>query len=146
MKSLIALFASLVLLMAPVAANADSAALDRMLWKNRIILIKDGPMTDQYVEAFQSQKSWIDDRDIIWVIVDTDRPTVVASNYEGTLPQSLAIQASSAEFLGSQNSHTVLIGKDGGVKDRAEQLDLNRIFGLIDSMPMRRREVSQSAG
>ena len=38
----------------------------------------------------------------------------------------------------------VLIGKDGGVKSRGETLDLDSMFDLIDSMPMRRAEMNQA--
>jgi hypothetical protein len=38
----------------------------------------------------------------------------------------------------------LLIGKDGGVKWRdREPADLSRIFSLIDSMPMRRQEMTR---
>jgi hypothetical protein len=37
-----------------------------------------------------------------------------------------------------------LVGKDGGIKlKRGDQVDLREIFGLIDSMPMRQREMRQ---
>jgi hypothetical protein len=35
----------------------------------------------------------------------------------------------------------LLIGKDGGVKSREPSLDLDAIFGRIDAMPMRIREM-----
>lgn len=35
----------------------------------------------------------------------------------------------------------LLIGKDGGVKSRSSDLDLEATFGLIDQMPMRREEI-----
>jgi len=34
----------------------------------------------------------------------------------------------------------VLIGKDGGIKQRSQGLDVAGIFALIDTMPMRKRE------
>lgn len=40
-----------------------------------------------------------------------------------------------------------LIGKDTGIKlRRAEPVTMDEIFGLIDSMPMRRREISEGPG
>ena len=35
----------------------------------------------------------------------------------------------------------ILIGKDGGTKMEKTEFDLNYIFNLIDSMPMRQREM-----
>lgn len=38
----------------------------------------------------------------------------------------------------------ILVGKDGGVKlTRNEPIALDRIFALVDSMPMRRREIRE---
>ena len=38
----------------------------------------------------------------------------------------------------------LLVGKDGGVKLRSEEpVSIQRIFDLIDSMPMRRREMRE---
>ena len=36
-----------------------------------------------------------------------------------------------------------LIGKDGGVKYRISHLDLQQVFNIIDSMPMRAREMRE---
>jgi hypothetical protein len=39
----------------------------------------------------------------------------------------------------------ILVGKDGGVKLRSRQVvGLDQLYGLIDSMPMRQREIRQS--
>ena len=35
----------------------------------------------------------------------------------------------------------LLIGKDGGVKKRTSTVSLEEVFSLIDTMPMRRREM-----
>jgi hypothetical protein len=37
-----------------------------------------------------------------------------------------------------------LIGKDGGLKASARELDLPALFALIDTMPIRRREMDVS--
>jgi hypothetical protein len=47
--------------------------------------------------------------------------------------------------LHGRGAQLVLIGKDGGIKARHSEdvFDLERIFTLIDSMPMRRAEMRQ---
>lgn len=42
---------------------------------------------------------------------------------------------------------TLLIGKDGGVKLRSDEpVTSDKLFGLIDAMPMRRREIGEGTG
>ena len=46
--------------------------------------------------------------------------------------------------IGTDDFVVVLIGKDGGEKDRSEDIpDLKGIFSLIDSMPMRQSEMAE---
>ena len=39
------------------------------------------------------------------------------------------------------NAAVSLIGKDGGIKERASSLDLYDLFGAVDAMPMRQYEM-----
>ena len=60
-------------------------------------------------------------------------------------------EAAFVSFLGSgplesEEPAAVLVGKDGGEKDRRRELDLERIFGMVDAMPMRRREMEGRSG
>lgn len=41
-------------------------------------------------------------------------------------------------------SRVVYIGKDGGIKLRADQLNLKDVFSLTDAMPMRQREMLEA--
>ncbi|MCF8004127.1 MAG: DUF4174 domain-containing protein [Chromatiaceae bacterium] len=44
-------------------------------------------------------------------------------------------------FFSRSDAAVFLIGKDGGLKASAQQLDLPALFERIDAMPMRRREM-----
>ena len=48
------------------------------------------------------------------------------------------------KFRENEPSRVLLIGKDGGVKLRGDELDVQRIFDLIDTMPMRIREMKNN--
>jgi hypothetical protein len=44
--------------------------------------------------------------------------------------------------VGRRQFRALLVGKDGGVKlSSGRAISANRLFGLIDSMPMRRKEM-----
>ncbi len=60
----------------------------------------------------------------------------------GSLPQNTALLRS--KFGVDKPFAVVLIGKDGGRKLRATKpVEASELFGLIDSMPMRRNEITR---
>lgn len=107
--------------------------LKSLLWKNRIILIKLNRESEKLLETFKNNKAAIDDRDLLWFVYHRKG---IETNYTGQL---------SPEFgttVFPQQSKVTLIGKDGASKLHANSLDLKQIFALIDTMPMRRNEIS----
>jgi hypothetical protein len=141
------MFLFLMPILAMVRAGETGQVLDLDLealrWKNRVLVLL-GP--DESDHSFRLQKQNL------------------ASNSEGALERDLVIleileQGKSRigkqllseksvqnirKKLGVQTGpfQVLLIGKDGGVKLRsAEPVSAKDIFGLIDSMPMRRQEM-----
>jgi hypothetical protein len=121
--------------------------LDDYLWKNRPLLLfapsSDEPFYQKIKNMLELEQLQIQDRDM--VIIEAFASGVVQINNE-------AVKDANAgelrrRFAVTDEAFTaVLIGKDGGVKLRQTgRLDLNRIFALIDSMPMRRQEMRQKA-
>ena len=96
-------------------------------WKNRVLLIFGDPTTDK----FQAQKTilagnpeGLEDRDM--VILEPPQTITLAKRYK----------------VDSRNFTVILVGKDGGEKLRQQEpVTLDQLFGLIDQMPMRRREM-----
>ena len=96
-------------------------------WKNRVLLIFGDPTTDK----FQAQKTilagnpeGLEDRDM--VILEPPQTNTLAERYK----------------VDPKNFTVILVGKDGGEKLRQEEpVTLDQLFGLIDQMPMRRREM-----
>ncbi|MDX1588299.1 MAG: DUF4174 domain-containing protein [Oleiphilaceae bacterium] len=130
-----------LLLFATVQAQSASETLADLQWKHRIILVNaSGPsQAETAVETLRSARGEVEDRDILWFVV-TDNS--LASNRPDP---GKAMERSVRETLTSRSGgqSVILIGKDGGVKDRSESLDLERIFSVIDRMPMRVREMRQ---
>jgi hypothetical protein len=124
-------------------ASVADLDFDSLRWKNRVLVLFSPSESDV---SFQLQKQGL------------------ASSTEGVLDRELMVleiieqgQSRAGNQLLSQKSvqnirrrlgvqagpfQVLLIGKDGGVKLRSsEPVSVKDIFGLIDSMPMRRQEM-----
>ncbi|MEJ2225867.1 MAG: DUF4174 domain-containing protein [Syntrophobacterales bacterium] len=121
----------------------DVADLDQYTWQNRLLFLFATSAEDP---AFQSLSREVDqnldgirDRDLLVFRVLSEGLSLLG-------PQEISPEEAARlrrRFGISPGAFTVvLVGKDGGVKlKRSGQIALSDIFGLIDSMPMRRREM-----
>ncbi len=110
--------------------------LEELQWCNRVILIVSETQDKHLIEQLNERHMEIDDREIIWIVSAGEN---LSSNYQGRLSDSL-----SGEIRKIRTKHSesvLLIGKDGGIKYRSDDLDLAEIFTEVDSMPMRIREM-----
>jgi hypothetical protein len=133
----IGLGATSILTMAELVGQTDLAplrSLAALRWQHRIIVV-DAQIPDA-VARLQAERPAIDERDILWFVLDQGR---VWTNYPG--PVDTAFTDALAQSVSQADSPVLLIGKDGGLKARADQLDLPALFARIDTMPMRRREM-----
>lgn len=119
-------------------ANTDTLdSLKQLTWKNRILLIKPKVDCDQEATTLLSDKLEIDDRDIVWFVFCNEQ---VETNFLGQVSDNF-IQNTIEELFIRDDVTVILVGKDGGVKRRTDELDLTRLYELIDSMPMRQSEM-----
>jgi hypothetical protein len=116
-------------------STLDSPA--ELRWENRVILFGTSDSAAALAEL-KSRTAEVDDRDIVWVIFEDDEPL---TNFVGTLSNSFLSNVQEEYSLDDQGG--VLIGKDGGVKARFTELDLDRLFQTIDAMPMRQAEMKK---
>lgn len=65
---------------------------------------------------------------------------LLRTNYPGAIEARLK-QELEQRFFSRSDAVVFLIGKDGGLKASAGELDLPALFERIDAMPMRRREM-----
>lgn len=145
--------ATLTLLMvamalAPPPTDRTPDPLASYRWTHRLLVVH-VPDTESGRKAMDSLRTALDtgmaevvDRDLLIVPVGdlphaatALRPSVDLATVErAVVRQRLGLKAGDMQL--------VLLGKDGGVKDRqADGFDLSRVFALIDGMPMRRAEV-----
>ena len=113
------------------------------LWKNRpLLLFGHSPDTTEYQEVLAQLKTLsaeIIDRDM--VIIEVFDTGLVREDTK-PLPAEDAEKLRKRFSVAKGSLTAILIGKDGGQKLRqTDRIDLAEIFALIDTMPMRQREM-----
>ena len=134
----------IIALLVNASAFADNTLshLSALEWKYRIILIDDSVDTQAVVKQLRQEKSGVEDRDILWFVLNASTSThSLTNNYSGSITSDFSSNIYQRYF--SHNDVVVLIGKDGGIKLRAKTFDLQDIFKRIDSMPMRQQEMNE---
>lgn len=113
--------------------------LGSLQWKNRVVLVL-GPssMVDEAATKLRAASEEVSERAILWFGVSEGG---LQTNY--THPLADGFEAHLVEIYRSaeEAAEVVLIGKDGGVKNRYPNLDIQEICERIDSMPMRQAEM-----
>jgi hypothetical protein len=136
-----------LLLMAPRAEagtdmEGDSSvdtlkAVGELKWQNRVILVwPEGDARDE-IAMLDGADPEIADRHILWFVLGPDSLT---TNYPSAIGDDF-VDETAARYRNEKESVVILVGKDGGVKRRSVRLDLDDLFALIDTMPMRRSEM-----
>ena len=123
----------------PLAALAELESLKPLEWKNRILLIQDVPEKNEWVSRLKAHQAEVDDRHIYWFILSEP----VQSNYAAGVSNKF-LQNIRNRYAFKQ-AKVLLIGKDGEVKERSDELDLTFFYQQIDKMPMRRMEMLQQS-
>jgi hypothetical protein len=117
----------------------------RSIWQNNRVFIVFAEASDPQVEAqtreLLAHRDAMADRDMVAFAVVGDAITPI----HGTAPSDQDAKALRARYQVEAGSSftALLIGKDGGVKWREQRpADPSELFALIDTMPMRRHEMS----
>ena len=138
------LFFGLAAISTPLEASAQP--LKSVKWKSRPLLIfapsSDHPLFMKQRAMMRQVRSGLTERAMIVIeIVGNTRRTIL-----GPGPQASAITLRSHYGIGKSAFRVILVGKDGGRKLISRNVVSSReLFGLIDSMPMRRDEMRRSS-
>ena len=125
---------------AGAALGEESVDLAALKWEKRILLIPCSDHTKSGQELkrilLKNQKS-LNERDILFFILGEKQ---ISNSTKKLIIPDRQMQK---RFPLSGSQYTVyLIGKDGGTKlVKNDRLDLEKIFSLIDQMPMRQQEM-----
>jgi len=142
MHSSLCLLPLVVWLMGCNAAQAQWP--EDLTWKNRILLVfSDGEhigLTKEQGLLIDADKAGFEERDLVGYYVFGHR--IISPQGEhayASKAQALRQRYADAKLGGFQ---VVLVGKDGGVKNRwTAPVGMAELFANIDAMPMRRREM-----
>lgn len=126
------------------AASSSLNSIEQLRWSNRLILIHGWPYEQSAHKIFQPFSAQFADRHILWFVFEdsANGMKVAETNYTGQLGPQFAKLTKPYQF--TSGDHLLLIGKDGGVKLRQKDIEMNQIFDLIDTMPMRQSEIAQA--
>lgn len=142
---LIIILISLILLSCEKTSSKD--LFEQYLWNNRVVLVfapeSENQLLSKQYKIITENKSGFTERDIVtWVIVN-DEFVVIDGKQKANLPARVFYD----DFNVKKNELTfILLGKDGEEKLRLVDNIVNseRLFNLIDSMPMRKQEIKQT--
>ena len=127
----------------PITATANPETMDNPLeplrWENRVILYTLAEEDRKaFAEAVAEHRAGLGERHLVLIgdaaaLPDKGPDGGISGAEREWLREHYAMDAGVTELL--------LIGKDGGVKERIDRVDFPFLFAAIDRMPMRRAEM-----
>ena len=120
-----------------LSVSLSAKILKDHLWKHRIIIV----FTEQDLsKEWKNTKEKLTDRHLIYYQINNKNQLVTNQKEQITLDSIKAIREKYYQ-QSDQPTQVILIGKDGGIKNRSNKLDLDALYALIDTMPMRIQEM-----
>ena len=114
--------------------------INELEWSSRIILIRAFGESNEVLNAVRRLDNEIKDRNIYWFVFIEKN---IETNYKGEIQMKFHRDTLKAYFSDAE-TNVVLVGKDSGIKQKSKHLDLQDIFDLIDTMPMRQLEMREN--
>ncbi|MEQ8712933.1 MAG: DUF4174 domain-containing protein [Cyclobacteriaceae bacterium] len=126
----------------------QSNPLNEYQWQNRLILVfndLDSEVQAQMqLDKFTGQTPELQDRDLLIFRIDDSQ---VSDGLDSKVTDIEAASLRKSFNIDIEEFVVLLIGKDGGVKLRSEEVvSSQELFALIDGMPMRRSEIRRKNG
>lgn len=136
-----------ILISSNVAASGrNGVELGNYLWKKRPLLLfapsPNSPMYRSIPDSLSAHQDQIQERHM--VIIEVFQNGLV--RIDGKSDSRRTAESFRQQFSAKEGELTaILVGKDGGLKLRQNgNLDLGKIFSIIDTMPMRQQEMRKS--
>lgn len=121
----------------------NGSVLDQYRWKNRVLLLfadtEESAIYKGQLQEFENEKLGMNDRDLLVIKVLPQKATTPEGKVLG---EEVALELRKKYQIHNTGYTVVLIGKDGGQKlNQNNLLSTEKLFGIIDQMPMRRQEM-----
>ena len=114
----------------------QSSTLEEYIWKNRVIVTfspsKNNTERNYFINSINRNLCKFNSRNIIHIDFIFNENNHEIEKFERSFEN---LSLSTSEF------RLILIGKDGGIKLNSRKISLEEIFSLIDTMPMRQKEM-----
>jgi hypothetical protein len=126
--------------------EGEEVSLRSLIWDYRIVVITSSDASADLYQVQQAgllaEQDGLRDRNIIIISLFDSGCSLI----DGRPLSSGSAQEMLSRLGADSTTFSVrLIGKDGGVKlNQTDLLDADVLFGIIDQMPMRRREMQRS--
>lgn len=137
MKQLI-LAAALTLFAATPGLSMES--LSQFEWKNRVLVLfgeSDNEKLRKQLDTLADQKPELTDRDMVVLHVEGNEVRTIFGDSAKLNARGLSAEAKAP----AGQFEAILVGKDGGIKLRSENVvSTAELFDLVDRMPMRQAE------
>jgi len=140
------LITSLSLFFINCSENNSMLDLRKFEWKNRVLVIggSESKFQNQF-DYLKVNKNEFTDRDMVVILINKDGSKISYDGLKNFKNLDYASTSSIRKRFNFEDFRLLLIGKDGGVKYRTnEPVKINKIFELIDKMPMRVQEIKES--
>ena len=114
-------------------------------WENRVLIVSgNGSKYQNQFDNLEGNKNEYTERDMVVILINKDESKI---SYDGlNVLNKLDYEStfSIRKRFNFDNFNLILIGKDGGVKyNNNEPVKINKIFEIIDKMPMRMQEIKE---
>lgn len=111
-------------------------------WEHRLLVISgNDESAAQQCRAFKAEENGMLERDLI-VIDASEDPRVLVVGARENIPPAAVFR--DRFRMPADSFQVVLVGKDGGVKERRdERFETEEVFRIIDAMPMRIQEMDE---
>jgi hypothetical protein len=119
--------------------------LTQFQWKNRLLFLfapdSNNPLFKKLQSEIIAQKAEVEDRDlVVFEVLERGPSRMNTSQLDRQMADSIRDRLAIPQVTFT----LILVGKDGGIKlKRNDQANLDEVFELIDSMPMRKNEIRQ---
>ena len=133
----------LYIILSLLVISQKPSPLSSFQWKNRIIIVSgENSLINKQLDIYKKVSDELLDRDLIIFYSYNQK----IHSYPDKKPLSFDWKDLKMYFnLPEKGFYSILIGKDGSIKQRNHSIISHEIyFDLIDSMPMRKREMKNA--
>ena len=137
----------LFLIVGFLCAKSNGQDLKDYEWKNRILIVKtvnaDAKKFNEQLNEFKNSNNKLKERKIVLYKIIQDEFSSINFTNNDSVHSGKVSEITTQNILDkNEGFEVILIGLDGGIKFKQNEVLLKeKLFSIIDSMPMRKNEI-----